>query len=159
MERNVQTVKQLLRKADECRQNVFLAVLEFRNSPISGMDESPAELLMSKKLRTKLPTSKSLLQPQPRCTSQICHNLLTRQQHQKAFCDRGTPPLSNLHEGEPVQMTREREWTPAWSSNNTRPLVCALRRPRMECRCVEIASIFSRPRRRHLQPHARHGKQ
>ena len=113
VERNVQTVKQLLRKADESRQDAFLALLEFRNSPISGMDESPAELLTSRKLRTRLPTSKSLLQPQPRCTSQIRHNLLTRQQRQKEFYDRGTRPLSNLHEGEPVRMKRGREWTPA----------------------------------------------
>ena len=83
VERNIQTVKQLLRKADESKQDAFLALLEFRNSPISGMDESPAELLMSRKLRTRLPTSKSLLQPQPRSTSQIRHNLLTRQQRQK----------------------------------------------------------------------------
>ena len=113
MERNVQTVKQLLRKADESSQDAFLTLLEFRNSPISGMDELPAELLMSRKLRTRLPTSKSLLQPQPRCTSQIRHNLLTRQQRLKAFYDRGTRPLSNLHEGELVRMKRGRDWTSA----------------------------------------------
>ena len=113
VERNVQTVKQLLRKADESKQDAFLALLEFRNSPISGMDESPAQLLMSRKLRTRLPTSKSLLDPQPQPNSQVRHNLLTRQQRQKAFYDRGTRPLSKLHEGEPVRMKRGREWTPA----------------------------------------------
>ena len=41
----------------------FLALLEFRNFPISGMDESPAELLMSRQLRKGLPTSKGLQQP------------------------------------------------------------------------------------------------
>ena len=76
------------------------------------MDESPAELLMSRKLRTMLSTFKSLLQPQPRSTSQIRHNLLTRQQRQKAFYDRDTRPLSKLHEGEPVWMKLRREWTP-----------------------------------------------
>lgn len=84
----------------------------YQNSVISGMDESPAELLMSRKLRTRLLTSKSLLQPQPRSTSQIRHNLLTRQQRQKAFYYRGTRPLSKLHEGEPERMKRGREWTP-----------------------------------------------
>ena len=68
---------------------------------------------MSRKLRTRPPTSKSLLQPQPRSTSLIRHNVLTRQQRQKAFYDRGTRPLSKLHEGEPVRMKRGREWTPA----------------------------------------------
>ena len=113
VERNVQTVKLLLRKADESKQDGFLALLEFRNTPISGMDDSPAELLMSRKLRTRLPTFKSLLEPQARSTSQVRHQLLSRQQGQKAFYDRGTRPPSTLHEGEPVRMRRGREWTPA----------------------------------------------
>ncbi|PFX28377.1 Retrovirus-related Pol polyprotein [Stylophora pistillata] len=86
---------------------------EFRSSPISGMDDSLAELLMSRKLRTRLPTSKSLLEPQPMSTSQIPHYLLTRQQRQKVLYDRGTRPLSKLHESEPVRMKQGREWTPS----------------------------------------------
>ena len=63
IERNKQTINQLLKKVDESKQDAFLALLEFHNSPISGMKESPAELLMSRKLRTRLPTPKYLLQP------------------------------------------------------------------------------------------------
>ena len=37
VERNVQTMKRLLKKADESKQDAFLALLEFRNSPISGV--------------------------------------------------------------------------------------------------------------------------
>ena len=50
VERNVQTIKQLLKKVDESKQDVFVALLEFCNSPISGMEEYPAELLTSRKL-------------------------------------------------------------------------------------------------------------
>ena len=50
VERNVQTMKRLLKKADESKQDAFLALLEFCNSPISGMEVSPAELLMGRKL-------------------------------------------------------------------------------------------------------------
>ena len=71
LERNVQTIMQLLKKADESKQDAFLASLEFRNSPIGGMEESPAELLMSGKLRTRLPSPKYLLQPMPTPTSQV----------------------------------------------------------------------------------------
>ena len=109
----MQTVKPLLRKADESKQDAFLALLEFCNTPISGMEDSPAELLTSRKLRTRLPTFKSLLEPQARSTSQVHHKLLSRQQSQKAFYDRGTRPLSTLHEGELVRMRRGWEWTPA----------------------------------------------
>ena len=68
---------------------------------------------MSRKLRTRLPTFKSLLEPQARSTSQVLQKLLSRQRSQKAFYDRGTRPLSTLHEGEPVRIRRGREWTPA----------------------------------------------
>ena len=75
VERNVQTIKQLLKKADESKQDAFIALLEFCNSPISGMEESPAELPMSRKLKT--PTY--LLEPMPRPTSQVCQQLLSCQ--------------------------------------------------------------------------------
>lgn len=40
VERNVQTIKQLLKRVDESKQDhmTFFALLEFRNSTISGMD-------------------------------------------------------------------------------------------------------------------------
>ena len=70
----------------------------------------PSRITLSRKLRTRLPTFKSLLEPQVRATSQVRHNLLSRQQRQKAFYDdRGTGPLSTLREGESVRMRRGRE--------------------------------------------------
>ena len=43
VERNVQTMKLLLKKADDSKQDEFLALLEFRNSPVTGMEQLPAE--------------------------------------------------------------------------------------------------------------------
>ena len=45
-ERNVQTMN-LLRKAKEGMKDEQLALLEFRNTSITGLQESPAQLLMS----------------------------------------------------------------------------------------------------------------
>lgn len=67
VERNVQIIKQVLKKADESKQDPFITLVEFCSSPISGMEESPAELPMSRKLKT--PTY--LLEPMPRPTSQV----------------------------------------------------------------------------------------
>ena len=47
IERNMQTIKNLLKKAKEAMKDEQLALLEFRNTPISGLQESPAQLLMS----------------------------------------------------------------------------------------------------------------
>ena len=79
------------------------------------MEESPAELLMSRKLRTKLPTPKHLLEPKPKPkpVTYVRHQLLSHQQHQKTFHDRGTRPLPALCQGEPVRIRQERMWMPA----------------------------------------------
>ena len=113
VERNVQTIKQLLKKADESKQDAFLALLEFRNSPISGMEESPAELLMSRKLRTRLPTPKYLLNQCQGPHLRSASSCMSRQQSQKNFYDRGTRPLPELHQGEAVRIQQGRECKPA----------------------------------------------
>ena len=59
-ERAVQTVKKLLKKADDSH----IALLMYRASPLAS-DVSPAEILMGRKLRTKVPTLPSTLSPQP----------------------------------------------------------------------------------------------
>ena len=62
-ERAIQTIKNLLRKAFEDGNDPYIALLEYRNTAISGLKESPAQLLMSRMLKSKLPTSASLLKP------------------------------------------------------------------------------------------------
>ena len=113
VERNVQTIKLLLKKADESKQDAFLALLEFRNSPNTGTEKSPAELLKSRKMRTRLPTPKYLLKPIPRPTSQVRRRLRSRQRNQKNFYYRSTRPLPELHQGEAVRIQQGREWKPA----------------------------------------------
>lgn len=50
-ERAVQTAKNILRKTESLQ----LSLLEYRNTPITGTDKSPAQMLMSRMLRSKLP--------------------------------------------------------------------------------------------------------
>ena len=57
-ERAVQTVKSLLKKAED----PYMAILIYRSTPLSS-GFSPAELLMSRRLRTNLPIVQSQLQP------------------------------------------------------------------------------------------------
>ena len=53
--RNVQTIKSLLKQAKEAGNDEYLALLEFWNTRISGLSESPAQLLMGRHLRSSLP--------------------------------------------------------------------------------------------------------
>jgi len=48
----------------ESNTSIELALLEYRNTPISGMDLSPLQLLMSRRLRSNLPMTESLLTPE-----------------------------------------------------------------------------------------------
>ncbi|KAL8582115.1 hypothetical protein ACOMHN_004035 [Nucella lapillus] len=57
-ERAVQTIKALLKKADD----PYLALLMYRSTPLAN-GLSPAEILMGRKLQTKLPVLPSTLQP------------------------------------------------------------------------------------------------
>ncbi|XP_061727723.1 uncharacterized protein K02A2.6-like [Cydia pomonella] len=69
-ERNVQTVKKLMEKAQSDGTDPYLALLNFRNTPVSGESYSPAQLLMARRLNTRLPVSEQLLAPKYECGNQ-----------------------------------------------------------------------------------------
>ncbi|KAJ8881057.1 hypothetical protein PR048_017530 [Dryococelus australis] len=48
---------------EEKPANLWLALLEWRNIPTSGLRTSPVQLLMSRRTRTQMPTSTGLLKP------------------------------------------------------------------------------------------------
>ena len=110
-ERSVGTIKQLMRKAAEEGRDIHLAMLEYRNTPISGLEYSPAQLLMSRMLKDKLPTPTTLLFPK---LSQEAHRSLSaRQERQRKYHDRGTKILPPLQVGDPVRIQQGRIWSPA----------------------------------------------
>ena len=53
VERAVQTVKSALIKAIDNKRDPYLALLEYRNTPMDNDTGSPADLLFQRKLRTK----------------------------------------------------------------------------------------------------------
>ena len=59
-ERTVQTVKQLLKKAEREGKDPYLSILNYRNTPLDSNMPSPAQLLMGRRCKTKLPVSKKL---------------------------------------------------------------------------------------------------
>lgn len=58
-ERGVGIVKQMLKKATEETSDPYLALLNYRATPLKG-GMSPAELSMGRKLRTRLPDAREL---------------------------------------------------------------------------------------------------
>ena len=59
-ERTIGTIKQLLRKAED----PYVALMEYRNTPVTGIGLSPPQMLNSRRLKSKLPTTAELLRAQ-----------------------------------------------------------------------------------------------
>ena len=62
-EKFVGIVKSFMRKAHEEGRDIWMSLLYYRNTPITGAPYSPAQLLMSRKLRDKMPSTSNILKP------------------------------------------------------------------------------------------------
>ena len=111
----VQTVKNILKKAHDDRQDPYLALLALRNTPIDGQVGSPVQQLMGKRTKTLLPTTEELLQPKIIRPSAVRSAILKRQRRQKYYYDRLSRPLPSLKVGESVifQNNNNIIWKPA----------------------------------------------
>ena len=103
----MQTVKNKLKKAHEQNQDPYLALLEYRNTPVVGMKYSPAQMLMSRRLRTKIPVATSLLSPKVVDASADLINMQTRQ---KRYYDRHSKSLPPLKRGDVACYRRNKMW-------------------------------------------------
>jgi hypothetical protein len=106
-ERAIQTIKKLLKKAADDKSDPYIGLLQYRNAPIAGLNVSPAQLLFSRRLRTKLPVSSASLEPDV-CSSHQA--LCDRQARQKKFYDARARPLPSLQPGDVVRVQHEGEW-------------------------------------------------
>ena len=59
----MQIIKSVLKKAHEQNRDPYLALLEYRNTPVVCMQYSPAQMFMSRGLRSKIPVATLLLLP------------------------------------------------------------------------------------------------
>ena len=111
-EEAVQTVKKLWRKNND----PYLALLDYRTTPLDGIDLSPAQLLMGRRPRNKLPTTRSMLQPTSYNRHEVNRRLAFAKVRQKYYYDRsGTRELPPLYPGQHVRIAPQpgtKEWTP-----------------------------------------------
>jgi hypothetical protein len=110
-ERAVQTAKKIIKKSKEENKSIAVALLDYRSTPVTAMNESPAQLLMSRNLKNKLPvTEKSL---KPKCQTGVNRRLQQRQQKQKYYYDRNTRALPELKPGDQIRIRKEGKWEKA----------------------------------------------
>ena len=112
-ERAVQTVKKMWKKCSDKQ----LALLDYRTTPLPSCDLSPAQLLMGRRPRNKLPASKKLLQPKPYNPEEVKKRFAKAKANQQYYYDKKAGDyLPSLQPGDPVRMspfTRSDKWLPA----------------------------------------------
>ncbi len=110
-EKFVGIVKAMLRKAHHEGKDPQLALLQYRNTPITGLKYSPAQLLMSRRLKDKLPSKHSLLMPQ--VVQNVKLDLGNRQDKQKYFYDKSAKHRMPHNIGDNVTVQMGKQWIPA----------------------------------------------
>ncbi|XP_035989083.1 uncharacterized protein K02A2.6-like [Fundulus heteroclitus] len=85
VERAVQTVKRLWNKASD----KHLALLDYRTTPLETVELSPAQLLMGRRPRNKLPAAQQLLVPKAYNSLKIRQLLNRSKASQKYYYDKG----------------------------------------------------------------------
>lgn len=108
----VKIAKYLVKKTKRQSQDLWLALLEWRNTPTDGMDTSPAQRLMSRRTRTLLPVVKSLLKPKVETTVQ--EKLICKKRKYKSYYDQHSKPLPELEIGEGVLVKKPLKSEPKW---------------------------------------------
>ncbi|XP_041351639.1 uncharacterized protein K02A2.6-like [Gigantopelta aegis] len=112
-ERGVQIVKRLWEKTPD----KHLALLDYRTTPLSSCGLSPAQLLMSRRPRNKLPTARELLKPRAHSPTEV-KRLLTKDKikQQHYYNTKAGKDLPVLVPGDPVRMLPfpgSKIWLPA----------------------------------------------
>ncbi|KAB0797405.1 hypothetical protein PPYR_08399 [Photinus pyralis] len=118
IERHVQTIKQILKKCYLDKKDAYLALLEYRNTPISNEIPSPAELLLGRKIKGCLPVPDFQLHPQFQ-PNQILQTKTLNKQNYKYYYDRKSHQLPNLKIGQTVMVQNflKKKWEPGIIKN------------------------------------------
>ena len=93
VEKAIGTTKSVLKKAYEDGTDPHIALLENRNTPITGLSYSPAQIF-NRRLKTKLPTTTQLLNA--RIPTYAKSQLIAQQKSQKLYFDRGAKSLPTV---------------------------------------------------------------
>lgn len=111
-EKTVQIAKTILTKAKTDIKHPYLSLLEYRNTPVDNF-KSHAQLLMSRRLRSILPTTNKQLMPKVVNYTETHSQRVKKQHQQKRYYDLSAHPLPQLHQGQFFHIQAHGLWKPA----------------------------------------------
>lgn len=108
VEREIQTIKNLFKKAIHEKKDPYLVLLEFRNTPISNTIASPAENLFNRKIRGIIPINQKCFYP--KVNRNLRDKLIEKQCKDRYFYNRNKKDLRPIETGEGVLFRIGRFW-------------------------------------------------
>ncbi|XP_062576025.1 uncharacterized protein K02A2.6-like [Saccostrea cucullata] len=106
-EKTVQIAKRILDKSKADGKDYNLGLLEYRTTPLS-LGYSPAQLLMSRKLRSILPVVPDELKP--KVPVRVKELMVAEREKQKGYYDRSAKPLPPLSVGDSIRYQEGKLW-------------------------------------------------
>lgn len=111
VERHIQTIKKLIKKAIDDDRDIHLVLLEYRTTPIDSELPSPAELLYGRKIKGMIPVTENLLKTK-NTDKNVGKILKTRQEKQKLYYNRSFRNLKPLKKDMPIFIQgQDKKWT------------------------------------------------
>ena len=101
VEQAAKAAKTLMKKAKKTGTDPYLSLLAQRNTPMQGLDSSPAQRLMCRRTKTLLPTTASLLEP--KLITDVEKKLRASKERQAHYYNQGAKDLDELKAGDIVR--------------------------------------------------------
>ncbi|VDI07841.1 Hypothetical predicted protein [Mytilus galloprovincialis] len=113
-EKTVQTVKNMFNKCKKDGKDPYVALLEYRTTPLD-IGYTPSQLLMCRKLRSVLPTTLEELVPKTPIYNEVQNKIDCKKSYKKKkYYDKGSKPLKSLNSGDSVRIRGSNGlWKPA----------------------------------------------
>lgn len=110
-ERGVQIAKNCLKKASEETKDVYSFLMEYRNTPLKNLNLSPAQIMLNRKLRTKLPMLARSLEP--RIEKNVKRKKNQIKELMSSYYNRSAINMEPLKEGQSATIRKGKIWEPA----------------------------------------------
>ena len=152
VENAVKTAKQLMRKAIDDKADVYLAFLDYRNTPTEAMHTSPAQRMFARRTRTLLPMLPVFLQTEPAAQRETPEQLKSRKNKQARIYNRQSKKLATLQPGDVVRFKK-----PTATNNTQKWTLAKVRKPSgIRSYIVESDGATYRRNRRQLRSTPEH---
>ena len=108
-EKAVGIAKSIIKKCKHSGSDLNKAILEYRTSPLTGLDLSPSELLNKRLLRTGLPVTFKVLNQNVNIDHEKIKN---KRSKSKVYYDKQAKVRKQFSEGENIMIKKDSTWVP-----------------------------------------------